>query len=42
MGNYEPSDKPTLLDKYEYAMHGKVYKVVAEDSKWYVLAKWVR
>ena len=25
-GKYEQSDKPTLLDQFDYGMHGKIYR----------------
>eukprot|EP01098_Paradermamoeba_levis_P014296 TRINITY_DN6773_c0_g1_i1.p1 TRINITY_DN6773_c0_g1~~TRINITY_DN6773_c0_g1_i1.p1 ORF type:complete len:163 (+),score=40.46 TRINITY_DN6773_c0_g1_i1:44-490(+) len=31
-GFYDPTNKPSLLDEYEYAMYGKVYKY-SEDTK---------
>jgi len=31
--NAEDYEKPSLLDKYEYAMHGKVFKVEEKKEK---------
>ena len=31
-GVYEQNTKPTLMDKYEYVMHGKVFKQSEEKS----------
>mmetsp|Transcript_21760 Transcript_21760/g.73193 ORF Transcript_21760/g.73193 Transcript_21760/m.73193 type:complete len:144 (+) Transcript_21760:65-496(+) len=32
-GSYNPQPESTLLDSYDYAMHGKVYKWVEEKDK---------
>mmetsp|Transcript_4634 Transcript_4634/g.6377 ORF Transcript_4634/g.6377 Transcript_4634/m.6377 type:complete len:145 (+) Transcript_4634:28-462(+) len=31
-GSYRTDDEPTLLDNYEYAMHGVVYRYEHEDN----------
>eukprot|EP00026_Physarum_polycephalum_P022028 Phypoly_transcript_25755.p1 GENE.Phypoly_transcript_25755~~Phypoly_transcript_25755.p1 ORF type:complete len:169 (+),score=21.78 Phypoly_transcript_25755:68-508(+) len=31
-GSFDPSDRPTLADKYEYVMYGKVFKYQEESS----------
>ena len=32
-GHYDQSGQPSLLDQYEYAMHGKLYKWKQEQPK---------
>lgn len=34
---YDQSKSSTLLDQYEYAMHGKIFKIIEKDSRMYDL-----
>ena len=32
-GEYDPSNQPSLLDRYEYAMHGKLFRYELNNDK---------
>lgn len=35
-GTYDQSKEPSLMDSYEYVMHGKVFKITEANGRLYV------